>query len=30
MNKLNTIYASWIKVFISAVLGAYLIELQNG
>ena len=29
MNKLNTIYASWIKVFISAVLGAYLIELQN-
>jgi len=30
MNKLNTIYASWLKVFASAVLGAYLIELQNG
>jgi len=30
MKELNTIYASWIKVFISAVLGAYLIELQNG
>ena len=30
MKELNTIYASWIKIFISAVLGAYLIELQNG
>ena len=30
MKELNTIYASWLKVFASAVLGAYLIELQNG
>jgi len=30
MKQLNTIYASWLKVFASAVLGAYLIELQNG
>ena len=30
MKELNTIYASWIKVLISAILGAYLIELQNG
>ena len=30
MKGLNTIYASWLKVFISAVLGAYLVELQNG
>lgn len=30
MKNLNTIYASWLKVFIAAVLGAYLIELQNG
>ena len=30
MKNLNTIYASWLKVFIAAVLGAYLVELQNG
>ena len=30
MKELNTIYASWLKVFASAVLGAYLIELQDG
>jgi len=30
MKELNSIYASWLKVFASAVLGAYLIELQNG
>jgi len=30
MNKLNTIYASWLKVFISSVFGAYLIMLQEG
>ena len=30
MKNLNTIFASWLKVFISAILGAYLIELQNG
>jgi len=30
MKQLNTVYASWLKVFISSVFGAYLIELQNG
>ena len=30
MKNLNTIFASWLKVFVSAILGAYLIELQNG
>ena len=30
MKNLNSIYASWLKVFVSAILGAYLIELQNG
>ena len=30
MKNLNTIYASWLKVFIAAVLGAYLVELQDG
>ena len=30
MKNLNTIYASWLKVFIASVLGAYLVELQNG
>lgn len=30
MKELNSIYASWLKVFASAVLGAYLVELQNG
>jgi len=30
MKHLNTIYASWLKVFISSVFGAYLIMLQEG
>ena len=30
MKNLNTIFASWLKVFIASVLGAYLVELQNG
>ena len=30
MKELNTIYASWLKVFISSVFGAYLIMLQEG
>jgi len=30
MKQLNTIYASWLKVFISSVFGAYLIMLQEG
>ena len=30
MKQLNTIYASWLKVFISSVFGAYLIMLQDG
>ena len=30
MKNLNTIYASWLKVFIASILGAYLVELQNG
>lgn len=30
MKHLNSIYASWFKVFVSAILGAYLVELQDG
>lgn len=30
MKELNSIYASWLKVFISSVFGAYLIMLQEG
>lgn len=30
MKHLNSIYASWFKVFVSAILGAYLVELENG
>jgi len=30
MKHLNTVYASWLKVFISSVFGAYLIMLQEG
>jgi hypothetical protein len=30
MKNLNSIYASWLKVFIASILGAYLVELQNG
>ena len=30
MKELNTIYASWFKVFLSSILAAYLVELQNG
>ena len=30
MKNLNTIYASWLKVFGASILGAYLVELQNG
>lgn len=29
-NFLSTVYGSWLKVFISAVLGAYLVMLQDG
>lgn len=27
---LSTVYGSWLKVFISSILGAYLIMLQDG
>lgn len=29
-NFLSTVYGSWLKVFISAILGAYLLLLQDG